>query len=209
MAQLSVALGMARGFLNDNNATVWTDANLIPFMQQADYELQTDLWMIGSPVVRARTSPLLVPSGANPDINSLLPADFLIPTLGIECGQAGSAPDNLFIPLTEQFFLPLPYTLAANLVYWAWQEEKLQFSGATANRYVVFQYRRQIPIPQNATDPIGMTFGELYLGARGAAIAARAVGNDAAAQFLDMLAEKNFGKVVSANRGQQKPLNKP
>jgi len=80
MAQLSVALSMARGFLNDTNATNWTDANLIPFMQQAHYELQTDLWIVGSPVVRGVCGPIVVPTGIDPNINPLLPTDFIIPT---------------------------------------------------------------------------------------------------------------------------------
>lgn len=282
--QLSVALTQARTFLNDSNATVWTDANLIPSMQQADQELQMKLWNIGSPVIRAVTGALLVPSGYSPNINSLLPSNFLIPTLGSECGQVSAVltqvavsgglatysyssstgtgtitaptpgmsatitgfvtggnngtfiivsvasgtftvtattqvneahaaaaimPDNVWVPLTEQFFLTIGYPIGSTLVWWSWQEETLLFSGATVNRYVNFQYRRQIPIPAAATDPIGITYGEMYLGARGAAIAAGSVGNAAVAQILDAIAETNFNMVLLANRGQQKPINKP
>ncbi len=282
--QLSVALAQARTFLNDTNATIWTDANLIPSMQQADQEMQMKLWMIGSPVIRAMTGPLLVPAGYGPNINANLPTDWLIPTLGQECGQvaatltqvavsgglavysysastgtgsitlpapgmtavitgfvtsgnnvtgiitavgsgtftlvattqvnethvgAASMADNQWTPLTEQFFLTPGYAIGPTLVYWSWQEETLLFSGSLVNRYVDFQYRRQIPIPNNATSPIGITFGEMYLGARGAAIAAGSVGNTAAAGILDAIAEKNFDMVIVANRGQQKPINKP
>jgi hypothetical protein len=282
--ELSVALAQARTFLNDTNATVWTDANLIPSMQQADQELQMFLWQNGSPVIRSQTGPLLVPAGYSPNINANLPNDFLIPTLGWECGQVAavitavavsgaaatysyssstgtgtittpvvgmtatitgmshavnnvtgivvavgsgtftlvtttqiteieagvaSMPDNQWIPLTEQFFLPLGYVLALVLTWWSWQEEALLFSGSTVNRYVNFQYRRQIPIPTAATSEIGITFGEMYLGARGAAIAAGSVGNAAAATILDGIAKENFSLVLSANRGQQKPINKP
>jgi len=280
--ELSVALAQARTFLNDTNATVWTDANLIPSMQQADQELQMHLWLIGSPVIRAMTGPLLVPAGYAPNINANLPADFLIPTLGQECGQvtavltqvavSGAAatysyssftgalspapgmtvtitgfvthtgnnvtgiivsvgsgtftlvtttqvnetnpaaaimPDNTWIPLTEQFFLTPGYAIGPVLTWWSWQEETLLFSGSSVNRYANFQYRRQIPIPNSATSEIGITFGEMYLGARGAAIAAGSVGNAAVAAILDAIAKENFGMVVMANRGQQKPINKP
>jgi hypothetical protein len=282
--QLSVALAQARTFLNDTNATVWTDANLIPSMQQADQELQMHLWLIGSPVIREITSPLFVAAGYSPDINAALPVDFLIPTLGYECGQvtavitgvavsgansvysysssAGSGsvtvpavgmtvtilgmahagnnvtgvivaasagtftlvtttqssqteagtssmPDNVWIPLTEQFFLTPGYVIGLTLTWWSWQRETLLFSGSTVSRYVYFQYRRKIPIPQSATDEIGITFGEMYLGARGAAIAAGSLGNTAVAAILDAIAKENFGMVVMANRGQQKPINKP
>lgn len=282
--ELSVALSQARVFLNDTNATVWTDANLIPCMQQADQELQMKLWMIGSPVIRAMTGALLVSAGYNPNINASLPADFLIPTLGYESGQVNavltqvavsggnavysysssigtgaiSAPapgmtavitgftnsvnnvtgivtaatgatftlkevaqvnethaavaamsDNAWIPLTEQYFLTLGYAIGPVLTYWSWQEEELLFSGSSVNRYVNFQYRRQIPIPAASTDEIGITYGEMYLGARGAAIAAGSVGNAPVAAILDGIAEKNFDMVLLANRGQQKPINKP
>lgn len=282
--ELSVALAQARTFLNDTNATVWTDANLIPSMQQADQELQMHLWMIGSPVIRSQTGPLLVSAGYNPNINGLLPSDFLIPTLGWECGQVnavltqvavsggnavysyasstgtgtistpapgmtvtitgfvntvnngtftitaatgatftvvevtqvnethagvGIMPDNLWIPLTEQFFLPLGYAIGPVLTWWSFQEEEILLSGSSVNRYVNYQYRRQIPIPNSATSEIGITYGEMYLGARGAAIAAGSVGNAAVAAILDGIAKENFGMVVMANRGQQKPINKP
>jgi len=288
MAQLSVALAMARGFLNDVNGTVWSDANLIPYLQQAHYELQTDLWICGSPIVRGVSGPIFVPSGANPNINPLIPSDFLIPTHADECGVSGSAtttatdlaisataqnivssatlafssasvgftlkitsgagfipgnyvivfvdgsgnatlsencgdlgsidghasltigtPDNAWIPMTEQFFLTNGQAPGSTLVWWAYREETLLLTGATANRYISFQYRRLIPIPQAATDPIGMIFGELYLGSRGPAIAAAASGNEKAGTMLDALAEKNFAKVMMANRGQQKPATKP
>ena len=209
MAQLSSALNMARAFLNDVNATVWSDPALIPLTTQAHYELQSDLWMNGSPVIRATTTPLLVAAGVSPDINAALPTDFLIPTHIDECGQATGAPDNLWIPMTEQFFFNLGQPLLTTLTWWSWQEEKLLFVGSSANRYVSIQYRRKIPVPQATTDPIGMTFGELYLGARAAAIAAGALGNAAAAGVLDGIAQTNFAKVLSANRGQQKPINKP
>ena len=285
MAQLSVALAMARGFLNDVNGTVWSDANLIPYLQQAHYELQTDLWICGSPIVRGVSGSMFVPSGADPNINPLIPSDFLIPTHADECGVSNSStttatdlvisaaaanivssatltllagftlkitlgtgfipgnyvivfvdgsgnatlsevcgtpgstdghaslttgtPDNVWIPMTEQFFLTNGQPVGNTLVWWAYREETLLLTGSTANRYISFQYRRLIPIPAAATDSIGMIFGELYLGSRGPAIAAAASGNDKAGAMLDALAEKNFSKVMMANRGQQKPSSKP
>lgn len=285
MAQLSVALAMARGFLNDVNGTVWSDANLIPYLQQAHYELQTDLWICGSPIVRGVSGSMFVPSGADPNINPLIPSDFLIPTHADECGVSNSStttatdlaisaaaanivssatltllagftlkitlgtgfipgnyvivfvdgsgnatlsevcgtpgstgghasfttgtPDNIWIPMTEQFFLTNGQPVGNTLVWWAYREETLLLTGSTANRYISFQYRRLIPIPAAATDSIGMIFGELYLGSRGPAIAAAASGNDKAGAMLDALAEKNFSKVMMANRGQQKPSSKP
>jgi hypothetical protein len=288
MAQLSVALAMARGFLNDVTGQVWSDPNLIPYLQQAHYELQTDLWVTGSPVIRGVSGPIYVPSGAAPNINPLLPTDFLIPTHADECGLSGSTTtvnyadlaisataqnvvssaahpfsaaqvgfiienvagtgfypgdyvivsvtgvnatlaenigeagatagtgtliygtvDDIWVPMTEQFFLPLTAVPGPTLIWWSYREENLIMVGSTANRFINFQYRRQIPIPQLATDPIGMIFGELYLGARGGAIAAGSTGNDAVEQKLDALAKQNFSKVVMANRGQQKPVTKP
>jgi hypothetical protein len=49
---LSTVLGAARAYLNDTNATVWTDQVLIPLAQEAHRELQSELWLVGSPLVR-------------------------------------------------------------------------------------------------------------------------------------------------------------
>jgi hypothetical protein len=133
------------------------------------------------------------------------PTDLLLPTALFE---SASSPTT-YTPITEATYFPIGYTAAAVIGYWSWQEEKLYTAPCSANRSVIIQYRRQITIPVLTTDLIGMLFGELYLGAKTAAIAAGASGNIPVAQEMAALAEKNFEMVITANRGQQKPGIRP
>jgi hypothetical protein len=204
MALTSVALATARTLLNDDNATVWTDPILLPKLQEAHRELQTDLWLVGSPVVREVTIPILVSQG-NTDLGANQPLDLVSPTALKEAESA----DGTWVDMTEVNYIPFDVAKTSKLVYWAWRGEKIRFLGATANRYVVVFYRKLITVPATATDPIGIIFGELYLGARTAALAAGSVGNKDVYDTVTALAKANFEKVVAANRGQQKPIYKP
>jgi hypothetical protein len=204
MSSASVALATARTLLNDDNATVWTDPVLIPKLQEAHRELQTDLWLVGSPVVREVTAPILVVSGST-DLGANQPGNLISPTALKEA----EASNGTWIDMTEVNYIPFDVAKVDKLIYWAWRGEKILFLGATTNRYVVVFYRKLITIPSTATDPIGIIFGELYLGARTAALAAGSVGNKDVYDTVTALAKANFEKVVAANRGQQKPIFKP
>jgi hypothetical protein len=204
MALTNVALATARTLLNDDNATVWTDPILLPKLQEAHRELQTDLWLVGSPVVREVTVPILVTLG-NTDLGANQPQDLIAPT---SLKEAESA-NGTWVDMTEVNYIPFDVAKTSKLVYWAWRGEKILFLGATASRYVVVFYRKLITIPTTANDPIGIIFGELYLGARTAALAAGSVGNKDVYDSITALAKANFEKVVAANRGQQKPIYKP
>jgi len=205
MSLASVALATARTLLNDDNATVWTDPVLIPKLQEAHRELQTDLWLVGSPVVREVTSPILVPANST-DLGTNQPLDLVTPTA---LKEADSANSTTWEDMTEVNYIPFNVAKSNKLIYWAWRGEKILFLGSTAPRYVIVFYRKLIPIPATANDPIGIIFGELYLGARTAALAAGSVGNKEVYDTVTALAKANFEKVVSANRGQQKPIFKP
>lgn len=210
--QLSQVLATARTYLNDDNALIWTDPVLIPKAQEAHRELQTELWVIGSPLVRGQSAQLAIPINASPtNVTTLAPTgyptDLLVPSSILENASTPTA--NGWTPVTEFIYLPLNITAAATLGMWSWVEEQLWLAPCTAARTIVIFYRRQIPIPAVNTDPIGVLFGETYLAARTAAIAAGTVGNSAVYQAMTALAKENFGKVVRANRGQQWSPNNP
>ena len=205
---MSQVLATARTYLNDDNATQFPDPVLIPKIQEAHRELQEELWSVGSPLVRGQTTALQVSSGTkilNATSTPALPSDFLCPTMMFE-SAAATGP---FASMTEAFYLPLGYTPVAALQWWCWQQEQILLGGASGTVYVIIQYRRQITIPSLATDVIGILFGESYLAARSSAIAAGTVGNKDVYDAMTALAKENLGKVISANRGQQKPLFKP
>lgn len=205
-AQLSQVLASCRTYLNDDNATLWTDPVLIPKVQEAHRELQSQLWTIGSPTIRNVSSNISVPISTTPTtVNGLsgYPTDMLNPTAVFE---AASSPTT-WVPVTETFYLTPGYTALATIGYYIWQEENLIVAPCTAARTLQIQYRRSIPIPALLTDPIGILFGESYLAPRAAAICAAAAGNSAVYSAMTALAETNFKRLLSTNRGAQNPVN--
>lgn len=205
MANLSVALAAARTYLNDDAAQIWTDAALIPKLQEAHRELQIKLWEVNSPVVRKQSDAIAVAAGA---VTVTSPADMLTPFKLVEFAATGETLENA-TDMTEQNFLPTGVAKTTKLIWWSWKEEVITLLGSTVDRKVVIYYRKSITIPTAAGDPIGILFGELYLGARAAAITHGSVGNKEAYLIMTELSKDNFGKVVAAQRGQQTPMMKP
>ena len=200
MANLSVALASARTWLNDDAAQIWTDANLLPKAYVAHQELQTKLWNVGSPLVRKEAAPVTVTAGGTTMSN---PADMLQPFRLQEYANTLESRADA-VDMTECGFLPNRAALAI-LQDWCWKEEALQFVAASADRKVIIYYRKLITIPTAAGDPIGIMFGETFLGPRMAAIAAGSVGNKEAYDEMMTVAEYNFQNIIMAQRGQQKP----
>jgi len=207
MAQASVALAQARTLLNDDLATVWVDAALLPKLQIAHQELQSALWAVGSPVVREESSILTVNIGdLNLGVNQ--PADMLAPTQLYEYAWVGSAWVTP-VQMTEVFFLPSGVSQTTKLLHWCWKEELITFLGSTAKCGVVIRYRKLLTIPTLTTSELGIAFAEAYVGPRVAALAAGSVGNADVLKIATEMAATNFAKVLAVNRGQQKPSNRP
>ncbi len=206
MSSLGDAIRTARTYLNDDGALVWSDSQLIPKAQEAHRELQTMLWNIGSPVVREQTSPIDVASGAV-DLGVNQPTDMLTPFRIQEYATAAAA--TTAVDVTEAIFLPLDVAASSKLVYWAWRKELITFIPATTDRKVIVYYRKLLTVPRSLTDPIGILFGELYVGARASAIAHGSVGNKDAYATLTDVCKANFQMVVQAQRGQQAPPMRP
>lgn len=208
MALTSVALTQARTLLNDDLATVWTDASLFPKLQIAHQELQTALWEIGSPVVREEVGPLLVGIGET-SLGEFQPADLLAPTRLFEYDWAAGPAYTGPVEMTEVFFIPSNVAQTATLRYWCWKEEIITFLGATEKRGVLIQYRKLLTVPTLVTSELGIAFAESYIGPRVAALAAGAVGNVNVLKIASGMATTNFARVLAANRGQQKPPYRP
>lgn len=204
MANLSVALASARTWLNDDAASNWTDSALIPKCQEAHRELQTKLWNVGSPAVRKQSAAITVLAAATTIAS---PADMLTPFKLVEYANTVETLADA-TEITETNFLPT-IAVGAKLFYWCWKEEAITFLGSSTDRKVVIQYRKLITVPAASGDAIGIIFGELYIGARAAAIAHGSVGNKDAYQILSQVCKDNFDMVVSSQRGQQSAPAKP
>jgi hypothetical protein len=204
-APLSQVLTTARTYLNDDAGQVFPDPVLIPKIQEAHRELQENLWIVGSPLVKGQAL-LAYTSGTT---FPTTPTDFLCPTALFENATGSLVSASGWTPMTEAFYIPLGTTVAATLGWWAWQQEQIVIAGASVARAVILQYRRYITIPVLSTDLIGILFGESFLAARAAAIAAGSLGNSDLYTNMSTLAKENLVRVISANRGQQKPIIKP
>ena len=194
--QLSVVLATARTLLNDDAATNWTDAALIPKAQQAHNELQIKLRRAAAPVMRGFYTETITAGGL---VFVTPPSDLVAPIQLWETAQGGGV--NTYQLMTESD--PLPNVVAGPLmIYWAWVEEVVTFIGATANRQIMMRYWRAIPLPTTNTDLIGFINGELYLAPRTAALAAGSVGQAQEMGVLSQLADGSLTEVILSNRGR-------
>lgn len=199
---MSQVLTTVRTFLNDDNATTFTDQVIIPKIQEAHRELQTELWLVGSPVVRGDFIATLAIGGI---VLTGGPTDMLAPT---ELFEADVGNTN-YLPMTEVTYLPQTVVAGPLSIYWSWQRETLLLNPTTVARKIYLRYRKSIAIPVIATDLIGILSGELYLAARAAAIVAGTLANEKVYETMTAQAKENLGKVIISNRGQQKPVNRP
>jgi hypothetical protein len=192
----SIVLNTARTFLNDDAVTNWTDAALMPKLQQAHRELQVKLRRAAAPVMKGTYVETVNPSAigfATP------PADLIAPIQIWENAPAG--PITNYQLMTEAD--PLPNVVASTtLVWWAWVNETVVFIGSSASRMVKMLYWRRLTVPQSNTDLIGFIDGELYLAPRTAAIAYGSTGDANSMNVLATLADGSLSEVILSNRGR-------
>src|ERR1051326_1868831 len=103
----SVVLATARTLLNDDAASNWTDAALIPKLQQAHRELQIKLRRAAAPVMKAQYTEVV---GANVTAFATPPANLVAPIQLWETSSGGAI--NTYALMTETDPLPnvLPTT---------------------------------------------------------------------------------------------------
>lgn len=214
---LTSVLSAARTYLNDDNATIWTDQLLVPKAQIAFKEVVDALLVAGTQMFSSKQlSPFVVPISAVPTVflpNPLyLNFDILAPISVFESANPATYP---YIPVTEVAYFPLDYIAGPTINYWTWQNEKVILAPCTASRTVILRYKTHGYVgaigggPSSSGQGLSIPFAELYMGARTAAIAAGSVGNAEVFAAMSAKAKENLARVVASNRGQQKPSNKP
>jgi hypothetical protein len=203
--QASVVLATARTLLNDDAATLWTDAILFPKLQQAHKELQIKLRRSAAPLMKTfytETLSAYTSGGAGQTGFLTPPADLISPIQLWE--KAAADPVTLYALMTESDTLP-NVTQAATMIWWAWVEEVVTFIGSTAARMIKMLYWRSLPLPAVNTDLINFLNGELYLAPRTGALAAGSVGEEKTMSALAALADASLGEVITSNRGRAMP----
>jgi hypothetical protein len=193
----SVVFDAARSLLNDEGATIWTDAALLQEFEQAHRELQTLLRKYDCPVMRVTTD-----TTVNSGTVLLAPTGMIEPIRLWEKATGETA--DLYIPMTERD--PLPNAVvAATLKYWSYFNNTINFIGASANRSVRCHYWKSLSIPSSGGTSIGVEQGELYLTPRTAALANIRIGETEKGTALITLAMTSIKDVILANRGRMPP----
>lgn len=205
MAQAIVALRSARTLLNDVQGITWTDAILIPMLQEAHRELLLELKLHSIPVIMTQAAIFTVPAGTTSLKTAvLMPADLLEP-ISMKERQINNRMED-FVDMQQLTFLPT-VTPGPELTYWAWMGEDIKLVSATQDREVVLRYRGSIVTPQAVTDNIGVLFGELYLGPRIAALAYASIGRDPTA-FVQKAGDSLNKVIRSAITADQRPIRR-
>lgn len=203
MANPTVAqiCGKARALLNDVAATRYTNQVLLPFVQQAIDELESDLRLNGIPSNETQSSILSVPalttvikySGTTP----VLPNNLLEP---IKLEEKSSSEGIFqFRPMVKTMFEPR-LKQDTFLRYWWWQEQALKFVGASVARDVQITFQWGFPLltdPVVPSETVPHNASLLFLGTKTGALAAELIAqNHARASVLQDEASVHLKKLV-------------
>lgn len=193
----------ARTYLNDPSATIWTDALLLPYLQEA-YEYGRNEQALKQLPNAYKTDVRTITAGSV--TYTPLPSDLLIP-IKVEERTPGSI--DPYDPMTQTVWDPNE-TQVDTLRSWNWRNQAINFLGATANREVRIYYMGDM-------DPTGLLVGStnllgnirVFLGAKVAALVqAFALQNITQARIADDVAEQQLKKIlqVQSNARQAVPI---
>src|SRR6516164_7042192 len=173
MATAYIALQSARICLGDLNGITWTDAILIPYLQEAFRTLVLRLRSYSIPVIKMQTAILSVPVGTTL-LNSVAgyPNNMVRPISMLE-RDPGTGMNN-FIDMIETAFVPIMDPID-DLQFWTWMGERISFVGATSSREVLLRYEGTLIPPVTVNDPLGFLQAENYLGPKTAALALKTI----------------------------------
>lgn len=164
----------ARALLNDQNAEIYTNDNLLVYLKTAYRELREFFELSNIPVTNETYNVLSIP--ANTTVVSFtsspaLPSDLV----EIRAVWARVHDTNPWFPLTRREFIPpqldgIEYT---EFIYWAWVANELHVCESNQEQDLKLQYIRQMTEPADENSTLGIINGQSFLEARVAALAAQ------------------------------------
>lgn len=210
--QVSSVLDSVAVLLNDAPKTLFTDTVTLPYFQIAFNDLKLLTASFGLPINNI-TSPssIVIPAGIldlGGPTGPPLPDD-LLEILSISERSAGTS--NEFAMMSRLQFLPLGQTQTAYLGIWSWQNQYVNFIGATGNIEVRLQYlASNLGTVVDETSTIRMYNCRNYLTYRTAGLCAEFIGeNPERASSLNSMAEMSGREMVNiAVRTQQKIITR-
>jgi len=136
----SVIFARAAAYLNDASQALFSNNVLLPFGQAAQEELAEKLEENNVEATNELSSVLVVTTAMTDIGGSTGPAfpNDLVEIQTILERTQGSNED--FVEMTKAEFLPPFVTKTEALIYWVFQNQTVQFIGATTNREIKLQY---------------------------------------------------------------------
>lgn len=201
MANAAEALKITRTLLNDDGSMGLSDEVLLPKLRQAHLELQSKIALNGLSVERDLSSQTTISANATTWAG---PLNLISPSKMFEKGVGDT--DDQFILMTRQDFPPY-LQKETNLRYWCWRNNAFQFIGATSDRIVQLRYIGGLTTPSSVQDDLGLTFAEIFIGPRVAALLAVSMKDYDAAQSFQSIADTNLSQVIrTLVKGDEQPL---
>lgn len=203
-------MDISAALLNDRPRNLYTYEEQIPYLQIACDELQEHFQVNNIPVTNATSAEILVAAGVTeigfPDFT---PTPNLPENL-IEIRQLWYSPTGLaqWIPMTRRDYLPhyISGVEIADLTYYTWNDQKLEFLPATSDNDIKLDYIETIfpPIVDENTQ-LAVINSKTFLEYRTAALCARFIGeNPSRSDELDTFAVLGSDRTTSiGTKGRQ------
>lgn len=171
-----------RALLNDQNNTMFSDTVIMPYLNMALADLRVRFQAYDIPVVNRTETGLEIPAETTEIIFNAtspapsLPKDLIEP---LELYERTSGVDENYIPMQRVQFLPPFVNRTNNLIYWAWQDQKIKFIGANADVEIRIDYTSMIlPKVTDKDDQIDVLSSQPFLNYRTAALVSSFIGEN-------------------------------
>ena len=195
----SAALLNDQGLATNGVPTLFTPVAQMAYLNMALAELRESLEQYNVQLTNAVTTTLVVLTGVTQLLQNQLPFD-LIAIQNLQERDNGQTSED-WQDMQRCEFLPGFTVQTTSLVYWAYQNQTLQFIGATSDRQLRMGYiADKLPKIVDPSDPINLINAQSFLNYRCAALCAEFIGeNQTRAQSLNQDAQMSLDRFLQIN----------
>lgn len=196
----------ARALLNDQDAQIYTNTNLLQYLKTAFRELREYLSESNIPVTNKTDTVLSIPASTTQITFVSTPA---LPQDLVEIQRIWFRTEdtNPWFPLTRREFIPpqLEGIEYSEFMYWAWVDNKLKLLPSNEVLDLKLEYIQQLTEPADENSTLGIINGQTFLEYRVASLASRyMMENVERAQDLDANAQLSLDRAVNIeNKARQ------
>lgn len=185
----------SRILLNDVGKQLYTDTILLPYVNKAYEELQSDLNKNGIQTTKEVSALFIVTAGVAPVLTTNDITNLIQP---LALFERPSGSTSLFNEMIEKDWEP-EIDRTDQLRYWVWRENEIKFVGALIDVQVKVRYRKSLSTLISGASAIGIIGAKQFLAARAAAVAAFAVGgSETRATTIQADAENELAKFITS-----------